>query len=98
MRFSLGRCMQRQADRESRAAPRACALSLDRAAVQLDQLTHDGETETETAVHARHARIGLAEAVEDVRQKLRCDAFAGVRDHDAYVRVRLPRADLDAPA
>ena len=46
--------------------------------MQLDQVPHDREAEAEAAVRARHAAVGLTEAIEDVRQELRGDADAGV--------------------
>lgn len=50
------------------------------------------------AVRARRAAIGLAETVEDVGQKSRRDAVAGVDHIHAHLRPIRLHADLDAPA
>ena len=67
---------ERQADDERRSLVLAAALRLDGAAVQLDELFHDRQAEPEPAVRARRRRIGLAKALEQIRQELGLDADA----------------------
>ena len=89
----------RQRQRHQEGAPLAVARALHphRAAVQLDQVAHDGEPEAEPAVAARGGAVELAEAVEDVRQELGRDAGAVVGDDDLDVGVDPLEADLDLP-
>jgi hypothetical protein len=65
--------------------------------VQLDQVAHDREPETEAAVGAGGRRVGLPEALEDVRQEGGIDATAAVRDPDLRVRVHPIDTDDDPP-
>ena len=65
-------------DGERRARAFARALGADRAAVQLDQLLDDRQAQPQAAVAAGGGGVGLAEAVEHVRQELGRDALAGV--------------------
>ena len=44
--------------------------SVDRAAVHLDDVTHDRQAQAEAAGLARHAGLGLAEPLEDERQEV----------------------------
>jgi hypothetical protein len=62
----LGRRIGRELKVEARAAPRPGALDLDAASVQLRQVTHDREPETEASISPRLGRVGLPEALEDV--------------------------------
>ena len=62
--------------------------------MRLGDVADDGEAESEAAVHARLRRLRLAERLENVRQKLRIDSFAGVGDGDLHLRGRAPRRHL----
>src|SRR5258707_894048 len=77
----------RERDRERRAATLALARDPHAAAVELDDVADDREAEAQSAVHARRRVVGLPEAFEDVRQELRFDALAGVRDGELDMRV-----------
>src|SRR5262245_58762953 len=68
-RIVRARRLERQRDRERRALPRALALGAHAPAVELDEMAHDREPETETSVHTRDATVGLTEAIEHVRQE-----------------------------
>ena len=46
----------------------ASAVGVDGAPVELDEVTHDAETEPEAAVHACRGLAGLREVLEDLRQ------------------------------
>src|SRR6266545_978297 len=48
--------------------------------MHLDDVPDDGQTDAQAAILARGGRVGLAEPIEDVRQKFGIDAYAGVRD------------------
>src|SRR5207237_7160947 len=73
----LGR-EQRQADDERRSPELARALDLHRAAVELDQVTDDGQAEAEPAVAACGRALALTKALEDVRQEVGANAGARV--------------------
>ena len=73
---------KRQHHGERRALARTIALGAHLAAVQLDQVLDDGESEPEAAVAAGDGAIGLVETIEDVREHVGPDAAAGVGHHD----------------
>jgi hypothetical protein len=50
--------------------------------VQLNDLLNDGKPETESGVSPGRRAVGLAEALEDVRQQVRTDALACIDDPD----------------
>ena len=62
--------------------------------MRLGDVADDGEAEPEAAVNARLRRLGLAERLENVRQKLRIDPFAAVGDRDLHLRRRAARGHL----
>src|SRR5262249_41275312 len=66
--------------------------------MHLDDVTRDGQAETQTAVFPRGRAVGLAETLEDVRQKLRLDADAGIADRDLDLAFDAPKPRFDAPA
>ena len=61
----------REPDDEGRTTTETGALGTHRAAVELDQMAHDGQAHTKTAVLARGRRVVLREAVEQPRRELR---------------------------
>ena len=68
---------------ESRALAFSAALCADGPAVQLDQVSHDRETEPESAVGPRECETPtLAKAVEDVGQEIGRDALPGIPHRD----------------
>src|SRR5689334_20957618 len=77
---------ERQPQGKCRAAALPRALGFGDAAVHLHQVTHDGQAQTQPAVAARDSAISLTETVEDEREYLAADAFAGVTY--LYHRVR----------
>jgi hypothetical protein len=56
--------------------------------VQFNELSSDGQPETEPSVTSRRRAIGLAEAIEHVWQKVRADALASIDDPDLHMVVR----------
>src|SRR5205085_10786599 len=92
------RAGEREGDGERRAAPLAVAVRADCAAVHLREVAHDCEAESEAAVRARRRRVGLAEALEDVRQEAGADALPGVAHANLRVGAGALQANLDAPA
>src|SRR5207237_4337355 len=68
----------RQVDREGRAAARPGAVGAHLAAVQQRDVAHEREADAQAARAPRRRSIGLAEAVEDVRQEFRLEADAVV--------------------
>src|SRR5262245_53930845 len=81
----------RQEDHEPSAAAAALAVRRDRSAVQLDEVTDDREAETEAAVRSRGRSVGLAEAIEDERQRVGVDAGSAVDDFDSQTIAFLRR-------
>ncbi len=75
--------------RRRNVAPRfsPSLADVDRAAVQLDDVADDGQAEAEAGVRPRRAAVRLPEAIEDERQDVGGDPFAGVGHHDLDVRV-----------
>src|SRR5262245_22788581 len=74
----------------------APALGLDRSAMQLDQVFDESKAEAEAAVPSGARRVGLSEAVKDIRQEITADAFARVAHGDANVRVYALQERFDA--
>src|SRR5262245_39093110 len=66
--------------------------------MHLDDVSHDGQADAQAAIFARGGRVGLAEPIEDVRQKSGLDAYAGIFDRDRDLALGAPQASLDAPA
>src|SRR5207244_12316858 len=88
---------RRQLDGEGRAPTVAVAVDANRAAVQLDDVTDDRQTEPESAVGPGGRALRLPEPVEDVRQEGGLDPLTGVAHGDLDVRVDALEAELDAP-
>src|SRR5499426_1674491 len=74
----------------------ARALGLDRSAMQLDQVFDERQSKAESAVPSGARRVGLSEAVKDIGQEIRADAFARVAHGDADVRVHALQARFDS--
>src|SRR5207247_10007413 len=81
-----------------RATHLSRAVHLHGAAVQLDQVAHDVEPEPEAALRARRARVGLAKALEHVREELPRDAGAAVAHGDDRARIVALQAHVNAAA
>src|SRR5439155_20772002 len=67
-----------QLHEECGALPLARALRPDPPAMQLHELTRDGQAEPQSRRGLATARIGLAESLEDVREKLGDNSLAVV--------------------
>ena len=67
-------------------------------AVQLDDAFCNRKSEAESPMLARTGSVCLAEALENVRQKIRVYADPCVNDADLDLRVDSPQYDLDATA
>ncbi len=80
--------------------PRPCtvALDLDRAAVALDEVAHDGQADAEPALRAIDRLSLLDEQIEDVRQHVGRDANAGVAHAQDHFIVDGLAADGNVPA
>src|SRR5690349_22387633 len=68
------------------------------AAMQLNEMSHDCEPESETAVSPRRRSVSLPETIEDVRQKVGLDPDARVVHCDLNMRINALQRDLDRPA
>src|SRR5215470_6219078 len=64
--------------------------------MQLDQVFDERQSKAETAVPSGARRVGLGEAVKDIGEEIRNDAFARVAHSDANVRVHALQAHFDA--
>jgi hypothetical protein len=92
----LHRGHERQRDGERRPLPFAVRMRRDAPAVHLDELARDREADAETACPASRAAVGLAEALEDVRQKTGDDPASRVGDAQYDLGIRSRQGDLDA--
>jgi len=66
--------------------------------VQLDEMTHDRETQPEPTVSPRRRTIRLAKPLKHMRQKLRTDTDARVTHDDLDVFVDALQSHLHQPA
>src|SRR6266511_3165101 len=64
--------------------------------MQLDQVFDERQSKAEYAVPSGARRVGLSEAVKDIGQEIRADAFARVAHGDADVRVHALQARFDS--
>ena len=78
--------------------PGPALSALTRSAVQLDEVTHDRQSEPEPAVLPADRAVGLAEPLEDERQKVGGDARAVVGDRQAQAVAGLRQHDVDPAA
>jgi hypothetical protein len=78
----------RQINREGGALSRPCTFGAYRTAVKFDQVSNDGETQTEPSVLSADRAVCLPEAFKDVREEGRIDAGPVVSDSDAQAPVR----------
>src|SRR5215203_4011109 len=74
------------------------AVRLDGAAVQLHKVLRYREAETETAVRARRARVGLSIAIEEEGQELGRDPLPRVGDAQLDAIVQALGHDVDRTA
>src|SRR5439155_12031954 len=89
-RFDLG-VGKGKANHEPVTLAFAFALRGDGAALQLDQVQDDVEAEAQPTSGSRERAVGLPESIESVRQELRADPDAIVRDDD--LRLAIDAAD-----
>src|SRR5262249_61420544 len=87
-----------ESDSEGGPAPRAGAAGGALPAVQLDQVAHNRQSQSQTALLSRGRALGLTETVKDVREKIRTDALTGVAHGDFDLRLALSQLHLHAPA
>src|SRR2546423_15700968 len=89
---------QRQGDCESRAATFALAFGTHRAAMHLDNMTDDGQSQAQPAVRSCAGRIGLPKVLERKWQELAAHALSAITDNDPRAVVVAFESNLDAPA
>jgi hypothetical protein len=70
----------------------------NRAAVHLDHVTDDSQTEAQSAVLACRRTVSLPESIEDIRDELRLNAHAGIRDGNFDVAFGPAQPGFDAPS
>src|SRR5271170_337860 len=73
-------------DSKDRAVANSIAFDADVAAMQFDQLLDNGQPQPKSPMSTRGRRISLLKPVENIRQKVGCDAFAGIAHMDFHVR------------
>src|SRR4029079_63478 len=83
---------------ELRAWHCAAARCFYRAVVRLDEIPHDGQSETEAAVPAGRGAVRLAERFEDARQQIWRNALARVRDDELRAAARAAQLDVHGAA
>src|SRR5919204_4629003 len=94
--LDLGLRIAPQGEAKGGAVTHAGALGPDRAAVSLDQVLADRESQPRALAGARW--VALVKALEDPPQLIGRDPEAGVRYPKFDPAVRRPRARLDTPA
>ncbi len=62
--------------------------------MQIDEVMHERQADTETAVRPRAAAVRLPEALEDVRQRSGWNALPRVAHHDLDVEVAAAELEL----
>ena len=87
-----------QPDGECRSLAFAGTGDFDASAVKFDELLDDRQAKAQPAMPARGARIGLAEAVEHVGQKLGLDSLARIGNSEFEMRVDALHRDLHLAA
>ncbi len=87
---------QRKADAECGSVSLAFARRMHGAAVHLDDVSDDGEAQSQSGSGPFEPRIRLTKALEHVRQELRPNPHHGVAHYDVDVRVHAFDAHLDA--
>ena len=80
-------------DGEGRSSSFAIARHLDAATMNVNELLHDGQTQSQPAMFPRRRRLGLTEALEHVRQKLRRDTCTCVAHGNLHVGFHLRERD-----
>ena len=90
--------LRRQGHEKDSPQPAAIVLDAHRAAVQLDQVSDDCESEPEPPVLPRCAAETLAEPLEYVREKVGVDAGTRVANRDCDEIGVLGNIDVDAAA
>ncbi len=66
--------------------------------MQFDQLLDNGQPQPESPVSTRGRRISLLKPVENIRQKLGCDAFTGINHIDFHLGTDAFESYLDLSA
>src|SRR5205085_8569933 len=66
--------------------------------MHFDEMTDNGQPQSQAAVPARTAVVGLTKAIKHKGEKLGADALAGVRHSNLGLRVGAFKPDLDTPA
>src|SRR6185437_8137662 len=85
-------------DHESRSGSFALAVRLDRPGVQLDQVAHDRQAQTQAAVAPAYRAVLLPEAIEHMRQELCLDALTAVLHADLRHLARTRQRYFDSTA
>ena len=88
----------RQAHREPRALPFPIAVGGNRPSVKLDQRAHNSEPESQTCVAARRRAVGLAKALEHVREKRSVNPQTGIVHLDDRLARLQAECQGDAPS
>src|SRR5687768_17230653 len=83
-------------DGERRALAFAGAFGVNGAAMQLDDMPHDRQSNAQPAVRARAGAVGLAETIEDEGEELWVDTAARVADAQPQRRVDAVEPHLDS--
>src|SRR5215813_7908210 len=88
---------QRQSHPKRGASSLSSACCVYGPTVQLHQIAHNREPEAEPGMLSGSRAVGLAETLEDVRQKIGLDADARIADNDFDAGVDALEPHLNAP-
>src|SRR5262249_61125140 len=83
---------------EGGALPFSRTRCLNGAAVHLDHITDDGQTEAQSAILACRCAVRLPESIEDIRQELRINSHAGIGDGNLDLILGPAQLCLDTPS
>jgi hypothetical protein len=72
----------------------ACTVGFNRAAMQLYQMSHYGQSQTEAPIPSGRGGIGLAEPIKNARQELLPYALAVISYGDSSIEASLFKPDL----
>src|SRR4029453_2373935 len=77
----------RQSNNKSRALISTSTLSLNCPTMKFDQVLYDCQTQSHAPVLSCTSLIGLAEAIENVRQELWSNALSRITHYDLHVGI-----------
>ena len=66
--------------------------------MRFHEVLHDGQAQSEAALNPGRRTVRLTERLEDRRQKVRRNPFAGIGDLQFDIRIDLPQPEMERAA